>query len=351
MKLVEKAPGPRESLGDPRSRRRADRRRRPDGGTEFLRRPVSDYVVPVQDVVIPDRAPKDVAVIFSVEPRSVLRVERAVELDEGALQRSPRMLELLELAEQSPDLVALAPFLGDPDPQVRREAVATVTEVVPEGTGPALAGALLDPDDGVRAAAATALRELVEVIPAADEVRVSLLASVAAVDAVSRAAVLDVLGALKLGSREVYRAGSSDDDHRVRLQAVRGLVSLDDVPGVAESGADAAREVRMAAAHGLGTIGADDGIAHLVGLAGDPEPLVRFGDLVTMRWWPRPWRRPPVWRVRRSCGAWPSPASTQPSGRSGWARCAAWPRHLPTSAPRHWSRWSRSRPLTSARRR
>jgi succinate dehydrogenase/fumarate reductase flavoprotein subunit/HEAT repeat protein len=254
-------------------------RRRADGGTEFVRRPVADYVVPLEDVVIPVGAPKDVAVISSVEPRAVLRTERPVELDDAALLQSPRMLDLLALAEQSPDLAALAPYLADADPQVRREAVATVTEVVPDGTGPALAAALLDPDDGVRTAAATALRELVEVIPATDEVRDALLAAVSAADAVSRAAVLDVLRALKLGSPEVFRAAGTDEDHRVRLQAVRGLVSLDDVAGVAAAGADPAREVRVAAAHGLGTIGADEAVEHLVGLAGDPEPLVRAAAL------------------------------------------------------------------------
>lgn len=254
-------------------------RRRADGGTEFLRRPVADYVVPVEDVVIPDGAPKDVAVIASVDPRAAVRAESAGERSEGATQRSPRMLELLELADRSPDLAALAPFLDDVDAQVRREAVATLTEVVPEGTGPALAVALLDDDEAVRAAAATALRELVEVIPASGEVREALLSSVAAPDPVARAAVLDVLRALKVGSADIFRRAAADGDHRVRLLAVRGLVSLDDVEGVAAARTDPAREVRVAAAHGLGTIGAEAGIVHLVGLAGDPEPLVRAAAL------------------------------------------------------------------------
>ena len=255
-------------------------RRRADGGTEFVRRPVLDYVVPVDDVVIPAGAPKDVAVISVVEPRSVVDVgETTSSVTAQVDAQSPRMLELVALAELNPDLAALAPYLADPDPQVRRAAVATVTEVVPDGTGPALARALLDADGGVRAAAATALRELVEVIPSTDEVRESLLASVAAADAVSRAAVLDVLRALKLGSPEVFRAASADEDPRVRLQAVRGLVSLDDVTGVAAARTDPAREVRVAAAHGLGTIGVPEAVEHLEGLAGDPDPLVRAAAL------------------------------------------------------------------------
>jgi HEAT repeat protein len=189
------------------------------------------------------------------------------------------MLELLDLADRAPDLHDLASFLADPDAQVRRAAVATVTEVVPEGAGPALASALLDEEEAVRAAAAAALRELVEVIPATDEVRVALVTALAASDPVSRAAVLDVLRALKLGAPDLFREAAADPDHRVRLQAVRGLVSLDDVTGVATTGADPEREVRVAAAHGLGTIGDQRAAEHLIGLAGDPEPLVRAAAL------------------------------------------------------------------------
>ena len=189
------------------------------------------------------------------------------------------MLELLDLADRVPDLAALSPFLADPDPQVRRAAVATLTEVVPQGAGPALATALLDEQESVRSAAAAALRELVEVLPGDDELRAALLTALTAPDPVSRAAVLDVLRALKLGGHDLFREAARDEDHRVRLQAVRGLVSLDDVAGVAAAGADAEREVRVAAAHGLGTIASPEGAEHLVGLAGDPEPLVRAAAL------------------------------------------------------------------------
>jgi HEAT repeat protein len=157
--------------------------------------------------------------------------------------------------------------------------VATLTEVVPQGAGPALAAALLDEEESVRSAAAAALRELVEVLEGDDELRDALLTALAAPDPVSRAAVLDVLRALKLADQDLFREAAHDDDHRVRLQAVRGQVSLDDVAGVAASGADPEREVRVAAAHGLGTIASPEGAEHLVGLAGDPEPLVRAAAL------------------------------------------------------------------------
>ena len=254
-------------------------RRRDDGATEFVRRPVAAYVVPLDDVVIPAGAPQDVAVLAVIEPRAAVATGGVSQERATTGVDSPRILELLELAESGPDLGALSPFLADPDPRVRRAAVATVTEVVPDGAGPALARALLDEAADVRAAAAEALRELVEVIPADQSVRTALVAAVDAADQQARAAVLDVLRALKLGDASTYEHGLADPDARVRIQAVRGLVSLDHVPGVASASTDPAREVRVAAAHGLGTIGLPSGVATLTHLADDPEPLVRAAAL------------------------------------------------------------------------
>ena len=255
-------------------------RRRPDGATELLRRPVGSYVVPVDDVEIPAGAPQDVAILGVIEPRQHAGPAAAVVAREGDAElHSPRVLELLELAENAPDLAALEPYLADPDPQVRRSAVATVTEVVPEGTGPALAARLLDDEEAVRHAAAVALRELVEVLSADEATRTALTGSLAAPDPVARVAVLDVLRALRLGDAGTFVGACSDEDPRVRLQGVRGLVSLDDVPGVARAGGDPAREVRVAVAHGLGTIGHAEAAVPLIGLAGDSEPLVRAAAL------------------------------------------------------------------------
>ena len=255
-------------------------RLRRDGATEFLRRPVAPYVVDVDDVEIPAGAPQDVAVLHVVEPSRTSGPLVGVQDPQVAGEaQSPRLLELIDLAESHADLDALAPYLADPDPQVRRAAVTTVTEVVPEGTGPALAELLLDESADVRGSAAVALRELVEVLPATDDLRSALLAAIGAPDPVSRAAVLDVLRALRLGDRDLFRAAVRDGDTRVRLMAVHGLVSLDDVAGVAAAGADAAREVRVAAAHGLGTIGSAVGADPLVSLARDTEALVRAAAL------------------------------------------------------------------------
>jgi HEAT repeat protein len=252
-------------------------RRRADGAIEFVRRPVADYLVPVPDIEVPE--PVEEGLLSVVEPQ--LRATGPLVAEDGPVDattpRSPRILELLELAESGPSAGELEPFLADDDAEVRRTAVATVTEIVPAGTGLLLARALVDADEGVRRAAATALRELVEVLPAEPELAWALEPARGSADPVVRAAVLDTLRALVLGSAEEFRAAVADDDVRVRLQAVRGLVSLDDVEGVAGAAGDPEREIRVAVAHGLGRLGG--GADTLVRLAGDDEPLVRAAAL------------------------------------------------------------------------
>jgi succinate dehydrogenase/fumarate reductase flavoprotein subunit/HEAT repeat protein len=255
-------------------------RRREDGATEFVRRPVAPYVVPLEDVVIPDGAPQDVAVIAVAEARATTVADAAGAGQPTSRSDSPRILELLELAEASPDLAALRPFLTDADASVRRAAVSTITEVVPEGFGPTLVSVLRDDDAEVRRAAADALRELVEVIPPDGDVRTALRSALDVADPAARAAVLDVLRALRLGQAgDFAAAATTDEEPRVRIQAVRGLVSLDDSASVSAVAADPAREVRVAVAHGLGTIGAEAGLLTLQRLVGDDEPLVRAAAL------------------------------------------------------------------------
>jgi succinate dehydrogenase/fumarate reductase flavoprotein subunit/HEAT repeat protein len=258
-------------------------RRTSAGGVELLRRPVAQYVVPVHDLVIPDNAPKDVAVVAFVDPPATTAGPDIKATGTGAepvqTVKSPRVLELVALAESSPSLEELQPYLTDTDPQVRRTAVSTLTEVVPPGAGQALAAGLLDEDAGVRSAAATALRELVEVLSAGPELEAALSRSLDAPDPASRAAVLDVLRELRIGERETFRTAAADRDVRVRLQAIRGLVALDDSEGVATLAGDHRRDVRVAVAHGLGTIGAPAGEPPLLRLAGDAEPLVRAAAL------------------------------------------------------------------------
>jgi HEAT repeat protein len=205
---------------------------------------------------------------------------------------SPRLLDLLALAEEQPELAALAPYLADPDPSVRRTAVTVLTETVPPGTGPALAGLLSDADADVRAAAAASLRELVETLPPEPALRDRLAAAVFEPDPVVRAAALDVLRALRLGDADLFAEALADSDTTVRIEAVRALVSVDAVaPLVRAATADPSREVRVTLAKALGTVdagapggggptgaettGAESVLSALAALTGDPDALVR----------------------------------------------------------------------------
>ncbi|MDF5758142.1 fumarate reductase/succinate dehydrogenase flavoprotein subunit [Spongiactinospora sp. TRM90649] len=248
-------------------------RKRADGGMEFVKRPVEPYLVPVPEFLPVQAEPVVVAGFAPVsgERAKTARAERA------AVGRSPRILELNRMADEQPGLDRLVPYLADDDPKVRRAAIATLTESAPDGAGPALVTALADRHGTVRHAAAAGLRELVEVLPATPELAGGLAARANAPDAVVRATALDVLRALRLGGRDVFAAALADADHRVRIEGIRGLVSLDEPDPVAEARADPSREVRVWVAKGLGTIGKPS--AALETLAGDQDPLVRAAAL------------------------------------------------------------------------
>ncbi len=141
-------------------------------------------------------------------------------------------------------------------------------ENLPDGYPGPLRDALADPDREVRLQAADSVRELVEVLPGPATLAVHLDSS----DPVVRAAVVYVLSARRAGAAEDYRRALTDTDQRVRIEAVRALVSVDDVDGVAAASADESREVRIAVANALATLrgGADTvrGTARRPGSAG-----------------------------------------------------------------------------------
>jgi HEAT repeat protein len=83
-----------------------------------------------------------------------------------------------------------------------------------------------------------------------------------------------------VGSAAAYRAALDDSDHRVRIEAVRALVSVDDVDGVAAAAADDNREVRIAASNGLATLRA--GADTVRRLLTDRDPLVRAAALAAL---------------------------------------------------------------------
>ncbi|MFI7040583.1 fumarate reductase/succinate dehydrogenase flavoprotein subunit [Microbispora rosea] len=259
-------------------------RKNPAGAMEFVKRPVEPYLVPVEGFVPRQAEPVLLGAYGTAGPA---RRRAGGRLAVEAIGRSPRILELLRLADGEPALNQITPYLEDADPKVRRAAVATLTETAPRGVESALIRALADPHGTVRRAAATGLRELVEVLPATAEFGASLRALVGytgegqggAADPVVRAAVLDVLRALRLGDAALFETALADADTRVRIEAVRGLVALDDAERVALAAGDRDREVRVWAARGLGVIGLPDGAPAVARLAADSDPLVRAAAL------------------------------------------------------------------------
>ncbi|RMI34459.1 fumarate reductase/succinate dehydrogenase flavoprotein subunit [Nocardia stercoris] len=250
-------------------------RKADDGSMEFLKRPVAPYFVPVPEFEsIPSSgAPEPVS---QPEPVTgphgghasgtpIARVTATVSVDEAAV---PQLSALLAL--DAPEIADLAPYLADPDPRVRATALATLTEHTPDGFAAALIHALGDPDTTVRAGAVAGLRELVEILPAA----AGLAAHADSPDPVVRAAVIDLLRALRAGSPTLYTAAAADPDHRVRIEGVRALVSVDDWAAITTAAADPSREVRIAAAKGLATVGRG-GVDTVRALTADRDPLVR----------------------------------------------------------------------------
>lgn len=247
-----------------------DLRKSPSGAMEFTARPVAPYLVPIDEFTpvggplrhIGEVHPEQVATAggrdrapVAVEAGVTVAVEAAVEVEAGAVDSPARLLELVALAEEQPELDALRPYLTDPAPAVRREAVAVLTETLPPGTGPALAEALRDPAPEVRATAAASLRELVETLPPEPALRDGLAAALAESDPVVRAAALDVLRALRLGDAELFAGSLTDAEIPVRIEAVRALVSVDAAAELARAAtADPSREVRVTFAKALATV-------------------------------------------------------------------------------------------------
>jgi HEAT repeat protein len=86
--------------------------------------------------------------------------------------------------------------------------------------------------------------------------------------------------ARRAGDADAFRCVLGDVDHRVRIEAVRALVSIDDAAGVSAAARDDNREVRIVAANGLATLRAGhDAVRTLVA---DTDPLVRAAALAAL---------------------------------------------------------------------
>ncbi|PWV75273.1 succinate dehydrogenase/fumarate reductase flavoprotein subunit [Nocardia neocaledoniensis] len=246
-------------------------RKTADGSMEFVKRSVAPYLVPVPGLDDIPSAEPIVEVIAQPElvaTRAPQRADTVRAEPAPASPGSPRVVTLLSL--DSPAVEDLSSYLRDPDPVVRVAALSVLTENTPEGFADELVRALADEAASVRRAAAESLRELIEVLPGAG----GLAGELGSPDPLVRATVVDLLRALRAGSATEFRAALADSDHRVRIEAVRALVSLDDAAAVATLAGDVNREVRVAVAHGLSAIGAG-GTEVVRVLATDPDPLVR----------------------------------------------------------------------------
>ncbi|MFE9704696.1 fumarate reductase/succinate dehydrogenase flavoprotein subunit [Streptomyces sp. NPDC005930] len=282
-----------------------DLHKSPSGAMEFTARPVAPYLVPIDEftpVGGPSRHlgevhPEQVATAgardaaplgdgtrpTAASAASAASVTGPGTTTEPGAAGSPRLLELLALAEHEPDLSALRPYLSDPEPGVRRTAVTVLTETVPAGTGPALADALSDPGSEVRAAAAASLRELAETLTPEPALSEPLTEALAQADPVVRATALDLLRILRLGDTGTFATALRDPDAPVRIEAVRGLVSLDAAEALSPAAEDPSREVRVAVAKALGTLRAAPrpGTA-LDRLTEDSDVLVRGAALAAL---------------------------------------------------------------------
>ncbi|GAT09616.1 fumarate reductase/succinate dehydrogenase flavoprotein subunit [Mycolicibacterium novocastrense] len=244
-----------------------------DGSMAFVKRPVAPYFVPVPDL---EHLPSDDPVTHVHQPPIAIgrapadgasRIRRAA----PAQPPSPRIAAVLAL--ELPSVPELAEFLADADAGVRRTAVATLVEHLPDGYEAPLIAALADTDAGVRRAAADGVRELVEVLSSPE----SVAAHVQSSDPAVRAVTIYLLSSRRVGTEDVYRRALGDVDHRVRIEGVRALVSVDDADGVAAAAGDDNREVRIAAANGLATLGT--GVDAVRRLVRDTDPLVRAAAL------------------------------------------------------------------------
>ncbi|OHU28972.1 fumarate reductase/succinate dehydrogenase flavoprotein subunit [Mycobacteroides franklinii] len=247
------------------------------GGMDFVKRPVAPYFVPVPGL---DDLPSGETEPIAVHQPELLggkapatRVSEVIAA-EAEQPPSPRIATVLSL--EAPTVEDLLQYLADEDPGVRRTAIAALTEHIPSGYEDALLNALGDSDSSVRRTAADGVRELVEVL----DNPVAIRDHVDAPDPLVRSTALYVASARRVGDSAVYVASLRDPDHRVRIEAVRALVSVDDAVSIGTAAHDDNREVRIAVANGLAKLSA--GGQTVRALVGDGDPLVRAAALTAL---------------------------------------------------------------------
>jgi HEAT repeat protein len=195
---------------------------------------------------------------------------------------SARIVALLALADEAPEIEELEPFLTDPDAEVRVTALNVLSESVEDWAdgSPWIARSLLDPQPAVRVAGIELLAELREVLVPDDEFAAVLHEAAAHPDARVRAAALGALWRHRLLTDADRHL--ADPVAEVRVEAVNGLVSLAALADLDRAAADPDPGVRAAVARGLGTLGDPAGAGTLVDLAADPERPVVIAALTAL---------------------------------------------------------------------
>ena len=194
---------------------------------------------------------------------------------------STRLLRLMDLAEEWPELEELQPFLTDPDPEVRRTALAVLSETTEEWelSSPVIAAGLSDSDPTVRHTAIGLLTELLEVLVPGAEFDAVLRDCVSAAEPAVRSAAIEALWRHRRSDVAELSGWFADPDVDVRLTVVGGLTSVDALSELDAAAADPAQLVRIAVAKGIAAVGDPRGAVTLIGLARDADPLVRAAAL------------------------------------------------------------------------
>lgn len=194
---------------------------------------------------------------------------------------STRLLQLMDMAEELPELDELHPFLTDPDPEVRRTALSVLSETTEDwgAASPLIAAGLADPDVTVRHAAIGLLTELLEVLVPGPEFDAALRDCVFATEPAVRSAAIEALWRHRRSDAAELFGWFADPNTTVRRTVIGGLTSVDALTELDAAAADPVPLVRIAVANGVAAVGDPRGSATLTALARDTDALVRAAAL------------------------------------------------------------------------
>jgi len=198
-----------------------------------------------------------------------------------------RIVALLALADELPEVDELQGFLADDQPEVRRTALTVLSEGCEDWAEGSVhvARGLLDPDESVRRTASELLAELREVLVADDEFLDVLRSAAGSGNPEVRATAVGALWRHRGLDAGQVAAHLADPHPAVRAEAVQGLVSLDALGPLGSPdgpGSDPDPDVRIAVARGLGTVGDPRGVPALTRLGADPDPSVAAAALTAL---------------------------------------------------------------------